>query len=245
MQYSTDTNRLAMKLGMQKEKLDKSIATYNAITAIFPLLESNGIKAGLFGGTALNKIYFGRAQRLSYDIDLHCYSYDKTIDVLSRNGATLKYHGRIKGIVSTKLLFGGIELDLVKASGIQERPRPATLTDLLYYFGVPLIPVRVPSYSLEYLLAEKTVAMAERNELKDIYDTWIGLRLLKNKGKYLRYLKLAVKRRGGKWAIEYVDVGLRIMLKNVAYYEKKQIEVLNQERPASMLKDIAAFMERL
>lgn len=246
MQHNLDLDMLAIELKISTDRLSKNIATYTAMSELFPVLEVAGCEIGLFGGTAINKIYFGKRQRLSYDLDIFVYNYDKTMEVLKKNGAKIKYSGIApmdKKAVSTRMGYRDIVLDIVNTKD-EIRPRRLQAFDLLYYYGGLLPPVVVPSYPLEYLLAEKTMALLERNELRDIYDTWTGMSLLKNTEGYARYIKKAAKARGVKDIVMYATFQITNMLQNVSYYERKEIEVSNiHPNTPAMLKDIKAFLD--
>lgn len=246
MPYNFDLDKLSIELGISTERLSKNIATYGAMSELFPILEVGGCEVGLFGGTALNKIYFGKLQRLSYDLDIFASSRDKTIEVLKNAGAKMKFAGNMpvnKKSPSTRLEYKEIVIDLVEAKKGGEKPSKIQAYDLLYYYGQLVPPVVVPSYSLEYLLASKTTALLDRNELRDIYDTWMGLKLIKDIPKYAKYLKTAAKERGVKDIVTYADYSIHNMLLNIEYYGKKQIEVTNRVSPSIMLKDIKAFLD--
>ena len=250
MQYDIDTRQLSMTTGIGKDRLDKDIEAYVSIGRIFPFLEEKGLKVGLFGGTALNRIYFGKAQRLSYDIDVFCYSNKRTEEALKEIGAREEYARTMpanRAAVSTRMSYGGIVLDLVDASGkyIPENPKTLRAISLLYYYKALVFPLNVPSYSLELLLAEKTFAMAERNELKDIYDMWTGIGVMKDRKRYLKYIKGSARSNGIKDAIGYIDLGMRLMLENIKYYEGRRIEATNSRSAGAMLKDIKAFIDTL
>ncbi|MHB1830301.1 MAG: nucleotidyl transferase AbiEii/AbiGii toxin family protein [Candidatus Micrarchaeaceae archaeon] len=250
MQYDIDTERLSMTIGIGKDRLDKDIETYVSMGKIFPFLEGKGLKVGLFGGTALNKIYFGKAQRLSYDLDIFCYSNKRTVEALKETGAKEKYTGMMpanRAAVSTRMTYGSIVLDLVDAAGkyLPEEPKTLQAVSLLYYYRALVLPFNVPSYSLELLLAEKTFAMTERNELRDIYDVWTGMGIMKDKKLYLKYIKGSARRNGINDAIGYIDLGITLMLENVEYYGKRRIETTNARGAGAMLKDIKAFIDTL
>jgi predicted nucleotidyltransferase component of viral defense system len=245
MQDNIELNEIALKLGMGVDKLRKDIGTYRAISEIFPMLETEECKVGLFGGTAMNKLYYGKMQRLSYDLDIFSYSYKKTVKLLDEHAAVLKYEGAFPGrkAQSSRMMYKGIELDIVSVSNTAEEPKKMQMTDLLYYYGQLMPPVTVPSYSLEYLLADKTITMANRNELKDIYDTWLGTKFLKDKHAYHSYLEKISKGLGIKDVHSYLDSQMTMMLSNLDYYGKKHIEVVYQPSPVLMLRDITAFLK--
>ena len=246
MAYDLDLDRLALETGISSDRLSKNLATYGAMSTLFPMLEVSGCEVGLFGGTALNKIYFGKKQRLSYDLDIFARNADKALNALEKAGAKRKYSGIMPANLKTpsiRLEYGGIIIDLVEAKKGGEEPAKRQAYDLLFYYGRLVPPVVVPSYSLEYLLAEKTVALLDRNELKDIYDTWIGIQLLKDAKKYLIYLKAVAKERKIKDIAAYADFHITDMLKNTEYYEGRRIETLSKAGPTLMLKGIRTFID--
>ncbi len=247
MPNNINMNEFAIKLGISADKLGRNMAVYEAASELFPKLELAECKVGLFGGTALNKIYFGKRQRLSYDLDLFAYSYKRALKALADIGARIKYTGTFPGkkVVSTRMTYKEVVLDIVDAKAALEEPRKLQLIDLLYYFGQLVPPIVVPSYSIEYLMAEKTMAMSDRNELKDIYDTWAGIKLLKVPDTYLNYLKRIAKDGGVKDVIGHLKHQLANMLANAEYYDKKRVEILDQPNPRIMLREIEAFLDRL
>ncbi|MEM3181301.1 MAG: nucleotidyl transferase AbiEii/AbiGii toxin family protein [Candidatus Micrarchaeaceae archaeon] len=120
-----------------------------------------------------------------------------------------------------------------------DEDRTLQAIDLLYYLGYLVPPVVIPSFSLEYLLANKTIAMADRNELKDIYDTWMGLRIVKNMQKYRKYLRIVAKERKVPDYRHYLRYQIKeIMLQNLNYYKKRSIDVVETPSTESMLKEI-------
>jgi len=246
MQYNINLDEVALNVGISADKLEKSISVHSAMSEIFPALEIAGCKVGLFGGTALNKIYFGKAQRLSYDLDIFAYSYAKTIKELEGIGARTEFSGNFpkkKGINSTRMTYKSIMLDIVDAKSLKEQPVKLQAFDLLYYYGQLISPTTVPSYKLEYLLAEKTMAMLDRNELKDIYDMYVGIQLLKEIKTYRKNLLAAAKRQGIKDILAYADMQIHIMMKNGDYYRNKEIEVTNKATALEMLREIKRFID--
>jgi predicted nucleotidyltransferase component of viral defense system len=202
---------------------------------LFNLLESSKQKVGLYGGTALNKIYFGKRQRLSYDIDLFCYDFKSTVKLLEANGAVVK----LLADVRAEFGFNGIRLDLWAALKIAEEPMKRQANSILSFFDYPLVSQFVPSYSLEFLLAQKIVTMSSRNLIRDIYDAWVGLELVKDRRKFERYLdKAEVK----------ADIDARkafkdIIMRNPEYYKGKEVDAISSPPAEEMIKDIARMLE--
>jgi predicted nucleotidyltransferase component of viral defense system len=82
----------------------------------------------------------------------------------------------------------------------------------------------VPSYSLELLLAKKTIAMLSRMVYKDIYDMWIGLQMMKETDRYAEYLKKLIR---------YEKTDASLLLKQFEYYS-------GHYPPAKLRESIAA-----
>lgn len=245
MPYDINFNELAIKTGIATDRLQNNISTYDAMAKLFPILEIEGQKTGLYGGTALNKVYYGKKQRLSYDLDIFCYSYDDTLKVLKKHGAKeVPSISLSKKHRNSRFIFQNIKLDLWEAGRrVLEEPQKREATDLLYYFNYLIPKVAIPTYSLEYLLAEKTLAMANRNELKDIYDTWTGLQILKNQTKYRKLLKAVFKKNGIPDYLHYLRMQIHVISKNFSYYKQKTIDVTYQPDLKAMIKDIEAILK--
>lgn len=239
MPYDINIEDVAIRTNIAADKIRESIKTYAVMAKLFPLLETKGLNVGLYGGTALNKVYFGKHQRLSYDLDIYCYDYAKTMRLLEGiNAKRLEspVPGRLK---PSRYLMEDIQLDISDAKGVLEKPEKHEATDILTYFNYLIPPVVVPTYSLEYLLANKTFAMAARNELKDIYDTWFGLKILKDYRKYNTFLNRIGKQNQIEDTKHYLSHQIDgIILKNIDYYKNKKIDVLEQKPAGLMIRDI-------
>ena len=230
----------AIRIGIASDRLREELRTHEVMGMLFPALEVAGLEVGLFGGTALNKVYFGKRQRLSYDIDIYCASLTGAIKAIRSLGGKHaagadEKPGRNE---RRRMTLGGVAIDLWKVE-MPEKPAKLQAVDLLQYLGYLVQPVVVPSFSLEYLLADKTIAMADRNELKDIYDTWMGLSLVRDRQKYRRYLRAASRKRGIEDYWSYINHQIEgVMLKNLVYYEKRRIDVTDVPATERMLREI-------
>jgi hypothetical protein len=231
----------AIRIGIASDRLREGLRTHEVMGVLFPALEVAGLEVGLYGGTALNKIYFGKRQRLSYDIDIYCVSLPGVVKAIRSLGGE-----QVAGVKEKfgrnerrRLRLRGVDIDLWEAK-MPEKPAKLQAVDLLQYLGYLVQPVVVPSFSLEYLLANKTIAMADRNELKDIYDTWMGLSLIRDKRKYRRYLRAVSRERGIEDYEGYIDYQISdVMLRNLGYYEKRRIDVTEVPTTERMLREIA------
>jgi len=239
-----DADKIAMETGISASRVKDDLVIYSVMSELFPKFEINKQKIGLYGGTALNKIYFEKYQRLSYDIDLFSYDYKKTFDFISKLGAVLISKSSEKE--RCKFRFNGVDIDVwgLKSGGIIEKPVKKELFDLFYYLGYLIPPLVVPSYSLEYLMAEKTFALADRNMLKDIYDTWRGFKIMKDKKKYKEYIE-KLGRLNSIDLFSYTVSRISFMLKNIKYYRKERIDLLYQPDPEIMLNEIKLAIKNL
>jgi predicted nucleotidyltransferase component of viral defense system len=139
----------------------------------------------LYGGTAINKIYFEKYQRISEDIDLMYAAKENKIKAQH-------YVETIRKIEPTLLV------DLTKHT-FYEKPVTCSAKSLFYFTGVDDAVATVKSFSFEYLLAMKTHAFLGRKHLeeKDIFDLYTGfglgkLKIIMNLNKYLKYFKLLI-----------------------------------------------------
>ena len=243
MPVEIDFDATAIRVGIAADRLRENLRTYQVMSKIFPALETAGKEVGLYGGTALNKIYFGIRQRLSYDLDIFCASISGVRAVLESLGSTRAAVRGPRKSARGRLMLDGIAIDMWQAK-MPEKPVKLQAIDLLHYLGFLVPPMVVPSFSLEYLLANKTITMADRNELKDIYDTWMGLKLLKDRGKYRRYLRSISRERGIRNYEYYLSYQIdQVMLKSSDYYKKKRIETAQPASTRTMLMDIKAGLE--
>lgn len=245
MPLDINLDEIAIRTNIATDKLHENLGTYDAMIRLFPALEVKGQKVGLYGGTAINKIFFGKRQRLSYDLDILCYSYDDTLKVLSKMGAEkMPFAAPTTETRNARFHYMGIRLDLWEVKGRHiEEPQKREVADILYYFGYLIPKMAVPSYSLEYLLAEKTMAMMNRNELKDIYDTWMGLQILKNRALYNKYLAAISKREELPDYEHYMKAQMHTIEESIDYYKNKRIEVLYQPATSAMIKDIKEILK--
>ncbi|MCL4400708.1 nucleotidyl transferase AbiEii/AbiGii toxin family protein [Candidatus Parvarchaeota archaeon] len=164
----------------------------------FKALSQEKIRSYLFGGTALNKGFFGERQRLSKDLDLEIDARDdftKTAHKIEsciiktgyRNIRVDEHAKRHSVYVFLGDAVGELKLDIVPQ---QNRIKPIMLTlhSLLEYVGVPAKTIEVKSYPFEYLLAYKLHALHRRMLYKDIYDSYTGLNLPMDGRKLVRYI---------------------------------------------------------
>ena len=228
--------RIATKTNIATEKLEHEINLLQTMPVLFALLENNKQKIGLYGGTALNKIYYGKRQRLSYDLDLFCYNFKDTLKLLIENGA--KKSG-LSSDARAALIYNDVKIDMWGVSKLEEEPKKLQVVSLLSFFDYPVVNSVAPSYSLEFLLARKLVAMSSRSLIRDIYDTWIGLQLIKNKKRFYHYLD----REESGANLDVKKAFRDIIMKGVDYYKGKTVDAIDAPTAERMIKEIAEMLE--
>ncbi len=235
MEYNLD--EIALKTGISPDKIGREIQVIEALHNIMILFGNAGQKFGLYGGTAMNKIYFGEKQRLSYDLDLETYAYENTKNILTRASAVA-----IPFPKAARFVYKNVQIDLTRATEL-EQPKLYTATSLIAFFNYPIAAVAVQSYSLEYLLARKTLALLSRVVDKDIYDSWVGFGILKDPEKYKKYLKKLMRQ-------EHINAGH--LISQFEYYlddeliknERAKIEAIAAPNLRLMVRDILSrFVE--
>jgi predicted nucleotidyltransferase component of viral defense system len=231
-----DLEELAVKTGIKSDKLGKEIKVMGALQELTMIFGNENQKIGLYGGTALNKIYFGDRQRLSYDLDIEAFSYKKTAAVIRKvSESEVPFHK------TARFIYKEVQIDFTSAIGMEE-PVLCKASSLLSNFGYPIATVNVPSYSLEYLMARKTMALLSRMLNKDIYDAWMGLNIMKDAKKYKLYVKKLVKKE---------NADLNHLIAQLNFYSKNKfikdtatdIEALRVPMPSLMVTDILNKLE--
>ncbi len=121
----------------------------------------------LVGGTAINLVYFGKMQRISYDIDLETEKRAKL-----RNEFSKKY----KKIAFTRRMDifekDGLKIDIMDFLGgkIVEK----SIESIFTLSGIPFY-LKVRTLEFEELLARKLIALSRRGTAKDLYDCYVGI----------------------------------------------------------------------
>lgn len=233
-----DLAEVSLKTGITQEKLQREVANMVALQELMALFTSEGQKVALYGGTALNKIYFGKDQRLSYDLDIESFAFAKSMALLERVSDT-----KVSHIKAARYVYKGVIIDLTKARKAEE-PGLRKVESLLGFFNYPMGSLLVPSYSLEFLLARKTAALLSRMVAKDIYDTWMGFKMLKDEKQYKSYM-LKIAKAGG--------MNLHYLIGQFSYFYKsgdmkyapESIDVVRRVDFKIMIGDIASRLNGL
>lgn len=202
----------ALASGLSFENMEKEFRLMDFMRRFFSELEERGSKTALFGGTALNKGYFLETQRFSKDLDIDGNEdeVEETLDVFSKEFKITRMKFNPKApFENWKIRYGPMPWEelLVDVSRKAFRApiNKVDMHSILEYHGYLVSPIRVPSYSLEILLARKLVALNRRIIGKDMYDSYFGFKLNPNNKELSKWLKLLVKSEFGGRLKEFVS----------------------------------------
>ncbi len=203
MEYDSETMGIvAAKMGIDIKSVEYDIAMTELMNGLFYETMKNDVEVYLYGGTALNRGYFGEAQRLSIDLDLETPAqlFNANLinikDILRELGYKIEVqrkigekHEAFYAVKSAKIRIEMSKMDL-------EKPRVQSLK--LYppvsFYGLPIPYSIAQSYEFEHLLAGKVNALSRRTLYKDVYDTYHAIRILKNEKLFVKYVKEFEKR---------------------------------------------------
>lgn len=218
MMIPRDLARFSLATGLPAKNLEKEIRLFTLMPKFFHLLEERRIKTALFGGTALNKGYYGEKQRFSKDLDIDCFSrnwrrvYDKITEALLDSDISKEYRVEtmkfdVPSTIKEWTLWYGrnpwenllIEMN-IRQVAIDRTVKSLPMHSLLEFHGMTLTPVYVPSYSLEHLLARKILALSRRQVGKDIYDVFMGFKHSPDKRVLKAYVRALAK---SEWKADF------------------------------------------
>ena len=157
----------------------------------------------MFGGTAINRAFFGKNQRFSLDMDLN---YDGSMDSGAKElsvilkgagyraakGEWMNSKHTVKRLIvmptAGRIASFSIDLHAIKEEGDAQFQNLA-LRSITEFFGYPPMKTVVPSYTMERLLAGKLFALRDRTLDRDVYDAYVGLRLPPNYKLLRKYIE--------------------------------------------------------
>lgn len=214
---------LSSRTGLSSMNIEKEWRLFEFIPVLFNKLEERGIKAVLYGGTALNKGYFGERQRFSKDIDIYlssrnfkntCLTIERLLIGIGRYEVERIHLNNESAAWSIKYGKGKTDDILIEArkSPCRLKPVKIELHSILEYSGASVMSILVPSLPLEWLLAGKIIALSRRAIGKDIYDVEMGLKLKPKKNEIKKIIRLITKQGPDKiiknaiYWIEQIDV---------------------------------------
>jgi len=184
----------AAKTGIGLQYVMKEARVFDIWTKICPVILSKEISSSAIilckGGTPLNKIYLGKVQRFSEDIDMDIFfkndveredkiDFIKTNIIQTLNGSyTIPKEARRKNIIMFMCYFqneqenrDNIKLEFNIGESLTGSNEIASAKSEI----LPLHVDKVPVYSFNTLIAKKLKAFHERTEGKDVYDIYRSL----------------------------------------------------------------------
>ncbi len=186
-----------MSTGISMERISFDFYLTRFINNFFNRINTSMADVYLYGGTALNRGFFEKKQRLSIDLDIEVpkKSFSKGIHdikkALGNAGYTETESIKSKDTFAAYVHENGNEIPIrleVRKQMLGIKKENINLHSLLEYYGVPTSVALAPSYPFEYLLAYKMNALAARMLYKDLYDVYTGLQMLKNKKEFTSYI---------------------------------------------------------
>jgi len=186
------------------------------------------------GGTALAKVYFPETWRLSEDLDFVTVS--GSLDMVGETveqalGHAAAASGVELTVVSLHVNPGYVQLKVRYAGPLGRNWLKVDVTPESPMAAVQALPLsqvysdypqfRVPTESLEEIMAEKLRALVERKKVRDYYDVWrmTQLDLDRTEARVLFHRKLAVKGITGAGAEMIFPRGIEAMLAD--YWERE------------------------
>lgn len=203
------------------------------------------------GGTPLNKIFFGKVQRFSEDLDMDIFFKNKLeredkIQFIKDNiistltgSYTIPKEARKRNII---LFFCQFQNEQNEKDNVQIEfniGESRTGNDEIARAKSYLLPLnvdRVPVYSLDTLIAKKLKAFYERNEGKDVYDLYYGLQLDNNSEKIVAILEDVLE--SAKIDYDKFREGIKRKLDDKALMKSLRLEA-NPYIPKSLRIDFA------
>lgn len=190
-----EINQAAARTGIGRQYVLKEVRVFDIWSRICPALLSKEItthaKVICKGGTTLNKVFLGRVQRFSEDLDLDMF-FKKSIEreekiqfikdsiiPLVNSSYTIPKEARKRNIILFFCKFKnelGMDDNVQLEFNIDER---RTGFDELATAKSSILPLKldnIPVYSFDTLIAKKIKTFYEREEGKDVYDLYYSLR---------------------------------------------------------------------
>lgn len=196
---------IAIQHGLPLQFVIKEFHLFNVLSQIVAFTSQNNRKLVFKGGTALSKVYLGKAQRFSEDIDFDLDADIEKVMLFSKELAgTLKeynitefrkVHDTVQFYCNYDNLLGGkdhIRVDIASKPIITSKSLVQKQA-VSEFIGSSVSGFYV--YDIEDLLARKLNALGNRAEGKDFYDVHIGLPLCKQMGKAIASALKSEKRK--------------------------------------------------
>ncbi len=183
-------NDLIALTGLGRDVITYHLDLSTFIDEFFSKAGEKGIdRIHMFGGTAINRAFFGKNQRFSLDMDLNYNGKedrgmkelgkiikDTGYKILEQRWMNPKH--TLKRLVVSSPPGRAVNFTIDAHFLKEETDAPfenLSLRSITEFFGYPLLRTVVPSYKLEYLLSGKLSALKDRTVDRDVYDSYMGL----------------------------------------------------------------------
>lgn len=189
---------IAIRHGLPLQFVVKEYHVFDVLGQIAGSASKNNAELIFKGGTALSKVYFGKAQRFSEDIDFDLDADIKTVMQIAKEIAKFvegyeitefrKVHNTVQFYCNYENKLGGkdhVRVDISSKRIITSKP-PNAKGATSEFVQSTVMGVRV--YEFEDLMARKMNALSDRTEGKDVYDVYVGLPLCKGMGKAIEQM---------------------------------------------------------
>lgn len=221
---------IAIQHGLPLQFVIKEFHLFNMLSQVVAFTTKNNITLVFKGGTALSKVYLGKAQRFSEDIDFDLDIAIEKVMLFSKELASnlkeysisefRKVHNTVQFYCNYNNLLGGrdhIRIDIASKRIITSKP-------LLMGQAVSEFTRSSVSgfyvYTIEDLLARKMNALCDRAEGKDFYDVYMGLPRCKKMDQAITSMLKSEKRK------ETIEVFLQKTIEKVKQTDHKKLRNL-------------------
>jgi len=207
-----EARQVAAKTGIGVQYVLKEARVFDIWSKLCPAILSGEItihaEVIFKGGTSLNKVFLGKVQRFSEDLDMDIFFKkklgreekiqfikDRVIPILNSD-YTIPKEARRKNVI---LFFCKFKNEIGMNDNIQLEfniGESRTGTDEIATARSSILPLKldsIPVYSFDTLAAKKLKAFYEREEGKDIYDLYYSLKSNTNIAKVIPILKDVLK----------------------------------------------------
>ncbi len=173
--------------GISDTYIKYDLALTSFISFFFSIVKDSKLDVVLYGGTALNRGFFGEKQRLSVDIDLETRSNRKALvskiaNLFKERKVDSTIPKNSEGLIVVNWENGKKIRIEITGQKFRVDEKSIDLIPLSNYLNLPTaITYNVRSYTLEYLMARKLYALSRRLIYKDMYDAYIGLGMVKKR----------------------------------------------------------------
>lgn len=231
MEVNLDVCRtIAIHHGLPLQFVIKEFHLFNVLSQVVTYTSKNNKTLVFKGGTALSKVYLGKAQRFSEDIDFDLEEDVEKVLLFSKELANnlkeysvsefRRVHGTVQFYCNYDNLLGGkdhVRIDIAGKKIITSKP-PVLKQAISEFTNSSVSGFYV--YEIEDLMARKMNALCDRREGKDFYDIHMGLPLCKKLDKAITSMLQSEKRK------ETVTEFLQKTIANVKQADHKKLRNL-------------------